>query len=640
MYIDKKIKESKKIKNQTYNNFNKQNLNESNNSEQINENRLLSISDKLTERNPSVITFSNFNSINNNENLVKNKGKNNFQKENTKNNSLINGMNINNNNVISEELKNRIRYKKKIMNNKNYFNAVNKNIINKDQENNKLNLNQIHLNNENIMEKNIDDNLNKKKKNNISTKEKLKGQFHNEKDINNETVKSIKSIISEGNNNFMYDIKGIKNSNDSHYLTEKNSEKRKIKNNNNSSNLNLNDISIKSENSNIIINETNYNNINHNYKLSTIPRVEETFDTINIMRESNNNNLLTKEQILYYTHIIFLNHSSYVRNKECYMMPKTKFLNIMKSINIIKSQIILVEIDLIYDSISLKSPMINYSQFNQLLMKIIQKIYGEQYLISPQLTVSSFISKLIKQYNLFFENKIPKDYLYKYQYNSIVKIIQVNPNENQIVLINQIILTINDIYEKYFVYELDYNEEYLYKSAENLVTFCKDFEVVPQIINSTQAVTYYNLIIHIEQSFNILQEVLKKSKIYKNKGKLFTLYHFILFIIHMSLYSYTKIFGSKSWNTKNDNLTKEAKLLLFLEKLEHSKGMSNFLSKLYTPRTKPLSLIPPREVCLALGVLEIDKKQKVNISIGDVFKIKKEIEKKEEPKKEKEIDMI
>ena len=108
----------------------------------------------------------------------------------------------------------------------------------------------------------------------------------------------------------------------------------------------------------------------------------------------------------------------------------------------------------------------------------------------------------------------------------------------------------------------------------------------------------------------------------------------------MSLYSYTKIFGSKSWNTKNDNLTKEAKLLLFLEKLEHSKGMSNFLSKLYTPRTKPLSLIPPREVCLALGVLEIDKKQKVNISIGDVFKIKKEIEKKEEPKKEKEIDMI
>ena len=52
----------------------------------------------------------------------------------------------------------------------------------------------------------------------------------------------------------------------------------------------------------------------------------------------------------------------------------------------------------------------------------------------------------------------------------------------------------------------------------------------------------------------------------------------------------TKIFESKTWNTKNSDITKESKLLLFLEKLEHSKGMTNFLSKLYTPRTKPLSL--------------------------------------------------
>ena len=65
-------------------------------------------------------------------------------------------------------------------------------------------------------------------------------------------------------------------------------------------------------------------------------------------------------------------------------------------------------------------------------MKIIKKFYQEQYLASPQLTINYFINKLIKQYNLFFENKIPKDYLYKYQYNSIVKIIQIFPNENQI----------------------------------------------------------------------------------------------------------------------------------------------------------------------------------------------------------------
>ena len=316
-----------------------------------------------------------------------------------------------------------------------------------------------------------------------------------------------------------------------------------------------------------------------------------------------------------------------MKNKECYMMSKSNFLNILKSIKIIKSQLILVQIDLIYDSISSKSSMIDYSQFNQILMKIIKNIYKEQYSKSPQLTINIFITKLINHYNLFFENKIPKDYLYKYQYKSIVKILQIFPNENQIILIKEIILTINEIYEKYFFYELDYNKEYLYKSSENLVLFCKDFEIVPQIINSTQAVTYYNLIIHIQQIYHTLQDSLKKLKICKNKGKIFTLYHFILFIIHMSLYSYTKLFGSKTWNIKNNNISKESKLLLFLEKLEHSKGMTNFLSKLFTPRTKPLSLIPPKRVCLDLGIFESEKKNlKLNEFLDEIFQEKKELE--------------
>ena len=615
IYLNKKLIESKKIKNQTYNDFNKKISNELNINNQNNENKLLSLSDRLSERNPSVITFSNFNSINNQDDTTKNNEKNNLNKENIKTNSSVNGMNNNNVNNINEGNKNNnynnnIRYKKKIMNRKNPFNlAHDKIIVNNEDAKNKIITNHYS--------QKIENNLIEENKN-ILIKEKLK-------DKNNETIKSLKSIESEGNNNFIYESKPINNIKENSKLREKMNKKEIINNSKHSSNLN--EISIKTESSNNYLIENNFNINNNNYKLSTIPKEEETFESVNIMKESknNNNNLLTKEQILYFTHIIFLNNASFVKNKECYMMPKTNFMNILKSINLIKSQLILVDIDLIYDSIALKSPMIIYSQFNQILMKIIQNIYQEQYKINPQLTINYFINKLIKQYNLFFENKIPKDYLYKYQYNSIVKIIQIFPNENQILLINQIILSINEIYKKYFTYELDYNEEYLYKSSENLVTFCKDFEIVPQIINSTQAITYYNLIIHIEQTYNSLRDILNKTKICKNKGKLFTLYHFILFIIHMSLYSYTKIFGSKSWNKQKNNISKEAKLLLFLEKLEHSKGMTNFLSKLYTPRTKPLSLIPPRDICLALGILEIDKKKyKENESLDDIFHKEKE----------------
>ena len=609
IYLNKKKNEIKKRKNinQTYNDINKDFSNEFNISNQDNGSKLSFYSEKLNERNPSLLTFSNGNFINNQEIFLKNKEKNILFEESNKNNSFVNGMIIDKNqNHINNENQNRIKYRKKIINKNNYFNSLNnKFIFNSDE--NQINLKIIpKMDTENMVENKIE-NIQKNK--NILIKEKLNGQLKNNKDYYNETIKSDKIIEDEGNNNFMYDIKDINDYN------KKNSEK----------NENLYDNSIKNE---ILDDFMIENNLNNNInKFSIIPKEEDTFESINIIKESNNYNILTREQILYFTHIIFLNNASFMKNKECYMMSKSNFLNILKSIKIIKSQLILVQIDLIYDSISSKSSMIDYSQFNQILMKIIKNIYKEQYSKSPQLTINIFITKLINYFNLFFENKIPKDYLYKYQYNSIVKILQIFPNENQIILIKEIILTINEIYEKYFFYELDYNKEYLYKSSENLVLFCKDFEIVPQIINSTQAVTYYNLTIHIQQIYNTLEDSLKKLKICKNKGKIFTLYHFILFIIHMSLYSYTKLFGSKTWNIKNNNISKESKLLLFLEKLEHSKGMTNFLSKLFTPRTKPLSLIPPKRVCLDLGIFELEKKNlKINEFLDEIFQEKKELE--------------
>ena len=609
IYLNKKKNEIKKRKNinQTYNDINKDFSNEFNISNQDNGSKLSFYSEKLNERNPSLLTFSNGNFINNQEIFLKNKEKNILFEESNKNNSFVNGMIIDKNqNHINNENQNRIKYRKKIINKNNYFNSLNNKFIFNSGEN-QINLKiNPKMDTENMVENKIE-NIQKNK--NILIKEKLNGQLKNNKDYYNETIKSDKIIEDEGNNNFMYDIKDINDYN------KKNSEK----------NENLYDNSIKNE---ILDDFMIENNLNNNInKLSIIPKEEDTFESINIIKESNNYNILTREQILYFTHIIFLNNASFMKNKECYMMSKSNFLNILKSIKIIKSQLILVQIDLIYDSISSKSSMIDYSQFNQILMKIIKNIYKEQYSKSPQLTINIFITKLINHYNLFFENKIPKDYLYKYQYNSIVKILQIFPNENQIILIKEIILTINEIYEKYFFYELDYNKEYLYKSSENLVLFCKDFEIVPQIINSTQAVTYYNLIIHIQQIYNTLEDSLKKLKICKNKGKIFTLYHFILFIIHMSLYSYTKLFGSKTWNIKNNNISKESKLLLFLEKLEHSKGMTNFLSKLFTPRTKPLSLIPPKRVCLDLGIFELEKKNlKINEFLDEIFQEKKELE--------------
>ena len=145
IYINKKLNEGKKSKNQTYNFINNDFSNELNSSNQNNENKLLSLSVKLNERNPSVLTFSNLNPINNQGNIVKNVEKNNLNDENNKNNSFLNGMIINKDpNFIIEENRNRIKYRKKLTNKKNYYSSNQDKITinNKEADKNKINLNQ------------------------------------------------------------------------------------------------------------------------------------------------------------------------------------------------------------------------------------------------------------------------------------------------------------------------------------------------------------------------------------------------------------------------------------------------------------------------------------------------------------------
>ena len=211
IYINKKLNEGKKSKNQTYNFTNNDFSNELNSTNQNNENKLLSLSVKLDERNPSVLTFSNLIPINNQENINKNLEKNNLNEENAKNNSFINGMiNDKDPSFIIEENKNRIKYRKKITNKNNYFSSnKEKIIINNKPGKNEINLNQNPKKND-IIEKKYEKKINGVDNINISMKEKLKIQpKDNSKTNNEETIKSVKSIESEGNNNFTYDIKDI-----------------------------------------------------------------------------------------------------------------------------------------------------------------------------------------------------------------------------------------------------------------------------------------------------------------------------------------------------------------------------------------------------------------------------------------------
>ena len=118
-------------------------------------------------------------------------------------------------------------------------------------------------------------------------------------------------------------------------------------------------------------------------------------------------------------------------------------------------------------------------------------------------------------------------------------------------------------------------------------------EILPYILNETQIMTYYKLVIHYEQPYKFLDSN-------NNKGAIFTLNHFILYIIHISLYSFSKKYENISKNI-SCSTNNESKLLLFLERLESSNGMINFNKKFLIAQSKNLSFIPSKDNYYKIG---------------------------------------
>jgi len=249
------------------------------------------------------------------------------------------------------------------------------------------------------------------------------------------------------------------------------------------------------------------------------------------------------------------------------------------------------EIDIIYKKISKKSNYIIHEQFNEILIELTRKIFPENYKKDEKYTVNYFFNILFECFDSLLLGEEGNNINYKY--NTIMSFVSVAPNENQIMIIKDILYTINIIYEKYFYCEYSKDTNIILKSSKNLIEFSKDFEILPYILSETQIMTYYKLVIHYEQPYKFFDDN-------NNKGTVFTLNHFILYIIHASLYSFSKKYENISKNIAY-NTSNESKLLLFLERLEASNGIMKFDKKFSITRIKKLSFIPSKDNYYKIG---------------------------------------
>ena len=344
----------------------------------------------------------------------------------------------------------------------------------------------------------------------------------------------------------------------------------------------------ENQNENVYENEANNeddNYYNEYYNEEADNNNENIYNENEDYYENEENKRISRNDKLY---LIFINNSVYIPEKNKYFLSQQNLYKIIKKIVL---PFDINKIDLIFKRISPKSLQINFDQFQQFLILLCEKENPFQFKRNKKEAMNTFLSLLFAKFQIVINYGVnnDKNETSKYFYNSINKLFNYKPNDSQLYILEQINSSLMEIYEKYFN---DGTKNEIY-SQENIlryiIEFSRDFEIIPFYLSETQMSTYY---------------FLSNEKENPNQKLDFTFEHFKMFFIRISIYIYEKFF-----KTNNDKTSEVGKLLLFLERLEFSKGMKNFSRKLSRPNAKQLSLIPNKNVYKELNEvcnIEID----------------------------------
>ena len=301
-----------------------------------------------------------------------------------------------------------------------------------------------------------------------------------------------------------------------------------------------------------------------------------------------------KEKIL----MIFKNFSSYSKEEKQFLITQQSLIKILKKVNILdgnKNHLKLNELDLLFRKVNPNphSSKFNEKQFFNFIIKLAEKIFVHQYKQNPKTSVSllfsenldSICDEIVKEKNIFDSDNTGLS-------NKFIESILRRPISNEMIdILISIYPTIKEIYLKYFNCELssfakhfDYDQKLKDESLKSLENFCKDFEIVPYVLNFNQLVIYNTIINEFEYSKQIIDPK-------KDLGHLYTLSKFFFSFIHFSYISYAK---NNKLSMNKFTFSDVDKLLFFLDKLENSNVFKNFERKVNKPHSVGLTLIPTK----------------------------------------------
>lgn len=322
--------------------------------------------------------------------------------------------------------------------------------------------------------------------------------------------------------------------------------------------------------------------------------------------------IYSKDEIINNMNVIFLNYSTYSLKKKLNLISIDNITKILKDIGFLPELIKLYQIDILIQRVCPKIKFITFEDFMKIFIKIAQKVFPKEYKINKDLLLNHFFHSIFSIYNnIFNEESVPLKEILKYPYSSIISLMNIVPDDSQILVLNSLLYTLNEIYERYFIYNININPGYdNNKNLSNFFDFCKDFEIIPFILNNeTQIITYFNTVIGKKDLFKLVDDS-------NEKKNTFTFNNFVIFFIHLSEYNYAKVYQNFQEDDNKD--TKLSKLIMLLTKLECSKGMRNIINT----SLPNLSLMPNKELLLKYNFIFKKESEGFDNFLSDEKKLK------------------
>ena len=152
--------------------------------------------------------------------------------------------------------------------------------------------------------------------------------------------------------------------------------------------------------------------------------------------------IYAKDEILNNMNIIFLNYAIYSLKQKLNLISIDNIIKILKDIGFLPELIKLYQIDILIQRVCPKIKLITFEDFMNIFIKIAQKVFPKEYKINKDLLLNHFFHSIFSLYkNILTEEPISLKEILKYPYSSIISLINIVPDDSQILVINSLLYT-------------------------------------------------------------------------------------------------------------------------------------------------------------------------------------------------------